>query len=86
MLKVEANAKNGEIRTEVNGPEPLVYAEMGIAIEEFYQTLCRHNPKKRAKWLMRRLIESSLMEYEEMEKELARRREEEPELVKTAER
>ena len=85
MLKVEVDTKNGEIRTEVNGPEPLIYVEMGMAVKKFYQVLCNYNPKEIAKQLMQRLIKSSLMEDEEMEKEFVKFKEEEPEAVKAAE-
>lgn len=85
MLKTEVDIKNGEIRTEVNGTEPLIYVEMGMVVKKFYQILCSYNPKERAKQLIRSLAESSLMEDEELEKEFAKRKAEEPELIKTAE-
>lgn len=85
MLKIEVDIKNGEIRAKANGLEPLIYVEMGIAVKKFYQILCNHNPKERAKQLIRSLAESSLMGDEELERELAKRTAEEPELIKTAE-
>lgn len=84
MLKVEVDIKKGEIKTEANGPDPLIYVEMGMVVKKFYQILCNYNPKKRAKRLMQRLIESSLMEDKEIEKKFAKFKEEEPEVFKAA--
>lgn len=77
---IKANLETGKL--EMQGIEPVLYAEDGMVVKGFYQVVKENNPENPhlARTLIERLIESATMTDEEVESELKRFDNERPDL------
>lgn len=75
---IKANLETGKL--EMQGIEPVLYAEVGMIVKGFYQVVEKNNPENPhlARTLIERLIESATMTDEEVESELKRFNNERP--------